>query len=60
MTKQEFEYHISQIILDARVIGRYRSGRMTNVQDIIDSHEKSIEFHREQLSEYYDRLQEEE
>lgn len=60
MTKQEFEHHIHQIIMDAVVIGRYRNGEITNVQDIIASHERSIEFHREELNKFYDRHQEEE
>lgn len=59
MTREEFEYHLTQIILDARVEGCHRSGRVNKVKDDIESLEQSIQFDREKLNEFYNRYLEE-
>jgi len=53
MTKQEFEYHINQIIIDAQRIGRY-----AECTEIVESHQSSMQFHVDKLNEFYDRNEE--
>lgn len=53
MTKQEFEYHINQIIIDAQRIIRYAER-----SEIAVYHQISMQFHVGKLNEFYDRNEE--
>lgn len=55
MTREEFEKHLDQIVKDTEKIVRYN-----DEAQIIASHVKSILFHREELTKFYDRHAEEE